>query len=309
MRDLIPVIVNSAARSGDSRAQIAALPGLFESAGLRIRLIDLCRDADSDAEIDAALAARPSMVVAGGGDGTLSAIAARLVGTGVPLGVLPLGTLNHFAKDLGIPLAVDAAVQVIAAGHTADVDVGEVNGRIFINNSGLGLYADIVRHRDRQQRTLGRGKWYALAWATWSMLRRYPFVHVRLVIDGCSREWRTPFVFVGNNQYAMEGLRIGVRSRLDEGLLCVYVAQQPGRLGLLRLALHALLGRLSQASDFDAMTATELLIETRRRHLHVAADGEVWPMTTPLRYRTRPGALRVIVPAPPSAETSGLDSG
>ncbi|MDO9314863.1 MAG: diacylglycerol kinase family protein [Burkholderiaceae bacterium] len=309
MPDSIPVIVNSAARSGQSRAQIEALPGLFERAGLRIRLIDVRGGVDSDSEIDAALAGRPSMVVAGGGDGTLSAIAARLVDTGIPLGVLPLGTLNHFAKDLRIPLLVDDAVRVIAAGHTTDVDVGEVNGRIFINNSGLGLYPDIVRHRDRQQRTLGRSKWHALAWATWSMLRRYPFVQVRLVIDGQAREWRTPFVFVGNNPYVMEGLRIGGRSRIDEGRLCLYVAQRPGRLRLLWLALRALFGRLRQSRDFDALTATELLIETRRKRLHVATDGEVWSMATPLRYRVRPGALRVIVPASADSCEPGASSG
>ena len=303
------MIVNSAARSGQSRAQIEALPALFDQMGLRTRLIDVRDGTDSEREIDAALAERPPLVVAGGGDGTLSAIASRLVGTGIPMGVLPLGTLNHFAKDLGVPLTLGDAVRVIAAGHTTDVDVGEVNGRIFINNSGLGLYPDIVRHRDRQQRTLGRSKWHALAWASWSLLRRYPFVQVRLLIDGQSREWRTPFVFVGNNEYAMEGLRIGGRGRLDAGRLCVYVAQQPGRVGLLRLALHALVGRLRQASDFDALSATELLIETRRQRIHVAADGEVWPMTSPLRYRVLPGALRVIVPAPAEGEEPGASSG
>lgn len=294
----IPVIVNSAARSGQSRAQIEALPAQFEQAGLRVRLIDLRGGAGSDAELAEAIVRRPPIVVAGGGDGTLSAIASQLAGTGIALGVLPLGTFNHFAKDLNIPLNLDEAVRVIAAGHSTAVDVGEVNGRIFLNNSGLGLYPDIVRHRDRQQRTLGRSKWHAMAWAAWSLLRRYPFVQVRLVIDGEARCWRTPFVFVGNNEYTMEGLRIGGRERLDAGRLCLYIAHRPGRLGLLRLALHALFGRLRQASDFDALSATELVIETRRKRLYVATDGEVWPMTTPLRYRVRPGALRVIVPAP-----------
>lgn len=299
--EVIPVIVNSAARSGQSRAQIEALPTQFEQAGWRIHLINVQGGNGSESEIDAALARRPSVVVAGGGDGTLSAIAARLVDTGIPLGVLPLGTLNHFAKDLNIPLDVEDALRVIIAGHVAAVDVGEVNGHIFLNNSGLGLYPDIVRHRDRQQRTLGRSKWHALAWASWSLLRRYPFVQVRLTIDGRVREWRTPFVFVGNNEYRMDGLRIGERSRLDAGNLCLYVAQQPGRWGLLRLALRALVGRLRQARDFDALSATELIIETRQPRLHVSADGEVWSMRAPLRYAVRPGALRVIVPAPVSA--------
>ena len=125
----------------------------------------------------------PPVVVAGGGDGTISAVASVVAGTGVALGVLPLGTLNHFAKDLGIPLDTGAAVRAIAAKHTIEVDVGVVNGRVFINNSSLGLYPHIVRDRENQQRRLGRGKWYALAWATLTAFRRSRLLNVRLSLD------------------------------------------------------------------------------------------------------------------------------
>jgi diacylglycerol kinase family enzyme len=119
---------------------------------------------------------------------------------------------------------------------------------------------------------------------------------VRLVVDG--REWRrrTPFVFIGNNEYRMEGFAIGERTDLDRGHLSLYVAHRPGRLKLLMLALRALTGRLRQARDFDARTATEIVIESRRRRLHVATDGEVTTMTPPLHYRIRPGALSVMLP-------------
>jgi diacylglycerol kinase family enzyme len=244
-----------------------------------------------------ALADGVKIVVAGGGDGTVSAVASVLAGSGAALGVLPLGTLNHFAKDLGIPLALDAAIANVAAGRRARVDVGEVNGRIFLNNSSLGLYPDIVRDREKQQRRLGRGKWLAAAWATLTALRRYPSLSVRLIVAGQRHARRTPFVFIGNNEYTMQGLGIGERSRLDGGTLSLYMAQHPGRLGLLRFALRALLGRLAQERDFDILLADALEIKTRHRHMRVATDGEVSIMTPPLRYRVLPGALTVIVPS------------
>jgi hypothetical protein len=159
-----------------------------------------------------------------------------MVGSGVRFGVLPLGTLNHFAKDLGIPLELDEAVRNLATGLPRQVDVGEVNGRIFLNNSSLGLYPDIVRDREEQQRRLGRGKWPAALWATLAALRRYPFLSMRLTVNGETLARRTPFVFIGNNRYTMEGLAIGERDCLDDGLLSLYVAQHPTRLGLLRFA-------------------------------------------------------------------------
>jgi diacylglycerol kinase family enzyme len=253
--------------------------------------------AEMTAAARAALAEGRAIVVAGGGDGTINAVAAVLVGTGVAFGVLPLGTLNHFAKDIGIPLDLDGAVATIASGVRRNVDVGEVNGQIFLNNSSLGLYPDIVRDREKQQHRLGRGKWLAALWATVGALRRYPFLSVRLRLDdGQDQARRTPFVFIGNNEYIMHGFSIGARSRLDTGKLSLYVAQRPGRLGLLRLAWRALWGRLAQERDFDVLSAELLEIDTRHKRLRVATDGEVTVMVTPLRYSIRPGALNVIVP-------------
>jgi diacylglycerol kinase family enzyme len=239
-----------------------------------------------------------AMVVAGGGDGTINAVASVVAGSGVQFGVLPLGTLNHFAKDLGIPLTLDEAIANLAQGRPASVDVGEVNGRIFLNNSSLGLYPDIVRDREKQQRRLGRGKWLAFCWAALTALRRYPFLSLRLHINGSEHARRTPFIFIGNNEYLMQGFNIGERERLDRGTLSLYVAQRPGRLGLVRLAFHALLGRLAQLKDFDVVLVPELEIETRHKRLRVSTDGEVTIMAPPLRYRIRKAALTVLVPQP-----------
>jgi diacylglycerol kinase family enzyme len=244
----------------------------------------------------AAIGRGVAMIIAGGGDGTINAVASVVVGSGVRFGVLPLGTLNHFAKDLGIPLTLDEAIANLAQGTPASVDVGEVNGRIFLNNSSLGLYPDIVRDREKQQRRLGRGKWLAFGWAALTALRRYPFLSLRLHINGGEHARYTPFVFIGNNEYLMQGLNIGERERLDRGTLSLYVAQRPGRLGLVRLAFHALLGKLAQLEDFDVVLVPELEIETRHKRLRVSTDGEVTIMAPPLRYRIRKAALTVLVP-------------
>ncbi|MDE2298247.1 MAG: sphingosine kinase [Burkholderiales bacterium] len=250
------------------------------------------------AAVEQALALKCVAVVAGGGDGTLNAVASRLVGGPVAFGVLPLGTLNHFAKDLGIPLDPTAALQTIAAGHRLAVDVGEVNGHHFLNNSSIGLYVDMVRDRERQQTRLGRGKWLAFAWAMLGTLRRYPFMTVTLTVRGQTIAHRTPLVFVGNNAYLTEGLQIGQRDGLQGGVLSVYVTERAGRWRLIELGLRALAGRLRQAKDFRVLLATELHIDTARRRLRVATDGELRRLDTPLRYRIHPRALQVIVPAP-----------
>jgi diacylglycerol kinase family enzyme len=292
----VTVIVNGGAGTGHDKAAAAGLRARLEEAGLDAELVLADGGGQMIAAARRALEQGARLVAAGGGDGTVNAVASVLVDSGVPFGVLPLGTLNHFAKDLGIPLDVGAAVRNLAAGRPTKVDVGEVNGRIFLNNSSLGLYPDIVHDREQQQRRLGRGKWPAAAWAALAALRRYPFLSMRLDVNGVRLARRTPFVFIGNNAYTMHGLAIGERARLDEGVLSLYVAQHPTRLGLLRFAFDALLGRLGEERDFDILRSPGFDIDTHRSHLRVATDGEVTVMSPPLRYRMRPGALTVLVP-------------
>ena len=298
MPEAVPVIINASAGTGRAEAECARLNRIFADVGVETKVLPASNGEDLQALARRVAREKPRTIIAGGGDGTLNAVASAIAGSDTALGVLPLGTLNHFAKDLNIPLALEDAARTIARGHSIAVDVGEVNGRTFINNSSLGLYPQIVRHRETQQRRLGRGKWPALAWATLTMLRRSPFLSVRLSLDDELQRYLTTFVFIGNNEYVMEGFNIGQRERLDSGKLSLYVSQGRGRAGLLLLALRALVGRLHQAEDFQALTAESIVVETRHSRLHVATDGEVAVMDTPLEYRIRPRALRVIVPAP-----------
>lgn len=292
----VPVILNGSSGNGHGIEEARRLQEAFSEAGLEARLWRFGPGEDVRKIARRALEARPPVLAAAGGDGTLSAVADVLRGTDTALGVIPAGTMNHFAKDLGIPLDPVEAARVIGAGRCIRVDVGEVNGRAFINNASLGLYADMVRKRERQQRRLRRSKRSAMLWAALEVLGRSRLLDLRLEVDGRAQECRAPFVFVGNNDYAMEGFVIGTRARLDGGLLNVYTTRRCGTLGLIGLAFHALFGRLRQADDFMEWSAPHLRVESSRRRLLVATDGELDSMDTPLEFRIRPRALRVIVP-------------
>ncbi len=292
------LILNAHAGGGIDEAALGRLKEQFIAHGREL-ILYRARDGAQLAEYARqAVKQNIATVIAAGGDGTLSTVADALKNTASTLGVLPWGTLNHFAKDLNIPFDMVGAAQVILEGHSVTVDLGEVNGRCFINNSSLGLYAHAVRERDAQRRRSGRGKVSAFFWAGLSLLRIFPMLHIKVVCDGRPLLRHTPFVLIGNNEYALEGLRMAQRANLQEGILSLYMSRGAGRLGLLRLAWLALWGGLRQARDFDALKAREIIIETRRPRLRVALDGEVTSMNTPLHYRVLPGALRVLVPRP-----------
>lgn len=293
----VAVVLNGKSGNGHSREDAERLRGAFAQAGLEAQLHLFGPGDDVRAVGRAVLKARPPVLVAAGGDGTISALADVVRGTQTALGVVPIGTLNHFAKDLGIPLDPAEAARAVAQGRRMRVDMGEVNGHGFINNASLGLYTDIVRERARQQRRLRRSKRMAMLWATLAVLDRTPLLELRLELDEEQvQHCRAPFVFVGNNNYAMEGFDIGTRERLDAGTLNVYTTRRSSAGGLVMLALRALLGRLRQADDFVESSVRSLRVESRRRRLLVATDGEVTAMETPLEFRILPRALQVIVP-------------
>lgn len=243
-----------------------------------------------------ALGRGSTLVVAGGGDGTVSAVAEVLAGTDAVLGVLPAGTLNHFAKDLGIPADITEAVRILASGRVVRVDTGEVNGRVFINNSSLGLYPEIVSLRTAQQRR-GMPKWLAVFRALVHAMAHYRLLTVKVVADGRELVRTAPMVFVGNNPYDMEGFQIGSRQRLDTGVLSLVIPHYTKRFWLFLFSLGALLGQ-EPRGGLDLMTVRELRIESHHPRLLVSIDGEIDRVDSPLVYRIRPGDLRVMAPAP-----------
>lgn len=290
----ITVILNSSAGAFGRNATAAQVSDAFADISVAATIV-----AAGGGEIVAAtrraLENGSTTIVAGGGDGTVSTIAAIVAGTEASLGVLPLGTLNHFAKDLGIPLGLADAARTVVHGRVACVDVADVNGHAFVNNSSVGLYPRLVWERIREQRR-GRRKLFAMLLAIGRVWRRYRRVTVTVADGAGERSMHTPFVFVGNNEYLLEGVRMGGRRRLDEG--CLHVCMAPGlaKIDVAGVLLAALFGRLRGIDRFESVKTTGFSISARRRRLGVTADGELLVLRTPLLYRVRPQALRVVVP-------------
>jgi diacylglycerol kinase family enzyme len=236
-------------------------------------------------------------IVVGGGDGSVQAAASVLAGSDLPLGILPLGTLNHFARDLGLPLDLETALRVVTARRVGSVDVGEVNGHVFVNNSSLGIYPHLVAERERYRRH-GPARWLAAALAIGRVLWRLPRPRVHVLAPRWQTERRTTCLFIANNMYRLDGFAIGKRTQLDGGDLCLYMVKSGGRLALLQLAMRAFFSRLEPDRDFVLAQLKSVDISAHRRRLRVALDGESLMLRPPLHYRIRPRALRVIVPEP-----------
>lgn len=292
------VLLNAAAgtlAAMNDDAQTRSVADALSSAGIDAEIRVVPSDQLS-AEAAKAAASSVDVVIAGGGDGTLSTVAGALAGSAMPLGILPLGTLNHFAKDLNIPFDLNEAVRVIAAGNIATIDVADVNGRVFINNSSLGVYPRLVLDRESIRSRHGLSKWTAMAMAMLKVFHRFPMVEVRLATSEGTIWRKTPLVFVGNNIYDLDLLNGGTRARLNRGELSLYIANVQNRWGMLMLILRTGLGRLKQSRDFNSFALSSCSIKSRRRRLHVAVDGEVIRLSPPLDYQVQASALRVIVP-------------
>ena len=293
----IPVLLN---RGGGAFADNPALADEVErslsKAGLDVD-VELLSPKDCAARCQAIAKRGDPLLIVGGGDGTIGAAASALVGTGTLLGILPLGTLNHFARDLKIPAPLDDACRLIASGSERHVDVGEMNGRTFINNSAIGLYPLMVIDRDIQRKRFGRSKRAAMILASLRMLARFNHHRLTLTVNE-DRTGRvdTPLLFVGNNDYTIDIEAPGRRERLDEGELCVLVMRKKSRRGFLAASLRAFFAR-SRNDDMVRLDHVERLrVSAAQRQLAVSLDGEVAGVATPLDYRIRKKALRVIAP-------------
>lgn len=290
----IPVIVNQGGGSAgdDARERVAAA---LEAVGVKATIIL----ADGGECVDRAAALVKDgapVVVAAGGDGTMSAVAGALAGSKTAMGILPLGTLNHLARDLGIPFDLAEAAAVLAAGHLRCIDVGELNGRIFVNNSAIGLYPLMVLDREGQQKRLGRSKRLALLVAAARTLLRFRHQRLMLKADEGQTVVDTPLLFVGNNDYEVTLPAAGKRAALDDGTLCVLVLRKPNRAGFLAAVLRAMIGRARPDDMIRLATEGRLRVDSAKSHLAVAVDGETLHLKPPLDYRIRKQALNVIAP-------------
>jgi diacylglycerol kinase family enzyme len=288
----LPVIVNAAggaaSRAGaDLRKQIEAA---FAAAGQPIAL-ELVEGKDL-ADTLSRHANAPRIAV-GGGDGTLGTAAALVAEADGELAILPLGTRNHLARQLGIPLDLNDAARLAVDGAVRKVDLGEAGDRVFVNNLSAGAYVDLVRLREASRLP----KLLATIPATWRTLRRLRSRSFELTVDGERATIRTPLLFTGNNRYEVEEGRPGERAALDDGLLSVYAVAPLPRSALVAAALRTLIARPRMHRDFVLdRTAREVVIEGPGEWIEVALDGERCRFDLPLTIHIRPRALAVVTP-------------
>jgi undecaprenyl-diphosphatase len=247
---------------------------------------------------DAIASGSPAFLAVAGGDGTIRCAAGVVAGTDLPLIAIPAGTRNHFAKELGIA-SVEEAGLAAAGGVVELIDIGDVNGEAFINNAGIGAYPRIVKEREVHEKRFS--KQTATLVATWTQMRELHKFNV--TVDG-GTTYRAWMVFVGNGRYGTSLFDVAARETLADGLLDVRILRADGRWARVRVLGRLLLGRVDRSpmAEFDQVSSIELSVD--RAEVDVALDGEVVRMSSPLRFRCRAKALRVLVPPASSSSSS-----
>jgi diacylglycerol kinase family enzyme len=274
----------------------AAIDSLESRARQRgLEIVPLGRELDCAAAVRERLARGVRLFIAGGGDGSVHHLIQALVHTDAHLGVIPLGTYNHFARDLGIPLDPSEALDVALDGTVRQVDTGRVNERFFINNFSIGLYPEVVARREEHGRDYPR--WKARVYAFYWAWRRFPHVTINLETEHRHEVLRTHVFMVSNNRYELE--RVGIeapRASLEEGRLSVYWLPHASRWLLTRYAARYLAGRVRTIPGFRSFRTARMRIGASRSQLRIGIDGELLTLPTPLIITSVPRSLLVRVP-------------
>jgi diacylglycerol kinase family enzyme len=287
----LPVIVNRG--GGSARAEGEKLAGdierAFAATGRQI-VLELV-DGEGIASAVTRHCDAPRVVV-GGGDGTLSGAAGLLAKSGIELAILPLGTRNHLARQLGVPLDLAEAAKLAATGCSARIDVATAGDRDFVNNASLGAYVHLVRLREASQLP----KWLASITAGWRVLRQLRPSRFELELDGEVRTVATVMLFIGNNLYEVSEGKPAERASLDDGLLSVFALAPITRGGLVRAALRVAFGRPDMARDFALQTTARGIVLRGEGSVAIALDGERLHLPLPLTFAIRHRALKVVAP-------------
>lgn len=244
------------------------------------------------------------VVIALGGDGTQSAVAGALAGTGSVMGVLPGGTFNYFARELQVGETLDAALETLVSGQVRAMDVGEVNGRVFLNNASFGVYPKILERREAIYKRWGRSRvaaYWSVLLTLWEM--RDP-MHLSVTLDGQQRDYHTPLAFVARSAYQLENMGLEGADAVRAGKLVLFLAKGQGPRQLIAAAFRLVIGRTARGQDFDLLVADEIQIDSRQPRRLLAFDGEKERATGPFKLRVQRAALQVIVPAQGAKATS-----
>lgn len=252
------------------------------------QLLDMARQAVDDGF---------DIVVAAGGDGTQSAVAGALAGSNAMMGVLPGGTFNYFARDLGVGETMEDAIETLRNGVAKQVDVGQIENLIFLNNVSLGVYPHILKTRESVYRRWGRSR-IAAYWSVVIALRRlrHP-MNLTARVDGESKSYSTALAFVARSAYQLESFGLEGADAIRDGNFAVLIAKARKPIPLLRSALRLTVGLSAKDSDFDLIITDEINIETYKSQQLIAHDGEKTRLASPFHLKVWHDALTVLVPA------------
>ena len=292
------LVANRASGSGEGGGLAERLQARCAELGRTLTLHAAERGGLSAAAAAAHAAAKRDggVVVAAGGDGTVRTVAQELAGDSVPLAVVPVGTFNFFARNHAIPEDTEAALDVVLHGVPKAVTLGEVNDQIFLVNASFGLYAKAIARRERDTSRFGRNRAVVIASTVLSLLRGHPTMEVELDTGDEAQRVRTPMVFVGNNALQLKDVALDVARCMRDGRLAVVVLRPVGVWRMLRLAFFGLTRALHREESLGSFCADRLRVSPRRGRIRVALDGELLKLPTPLIFRSRPAAIRLIVP-------------
>jgi diacylglycerol kinase family enzyme len=266
-----------------------------EAGSVGFEVVEVKRDINVAGIIRERMAQGRRLFVAAGGDGTINSVIQPLVNTEAVLGVIPVGTFNHFAKDVGLPLDWRAALDVVVSGETRSVDAARINDHFFVNNVSMGLYPELVARREEKGRNYP--KWKARLWAAYATLRKFP--HVTVVVETAHHQEviRTHVLMLSNNTYDLS--RMGVeapRNTMSEGRLSVYWLPHISRLSLMSFGAHYLAGRVRQTPGFRSFKTTRMKMQSSHKRLRLGVDGELLTLKMPIVVTIAPQGLAVRVP-------------
>lgn len=281
----------------------ASLQAMFEARGLKA-IIDADEGSFTD-RIERAMASDAEIIVAAGGDGTITALAEAIVDSPKSLAMLPLGTVNALAKDLNIPLEIEAAMDALATGVPQRIDVGDVNGRIFLHKVVVGLIPGMAAGREHVRGMPGvMPKLGLLRYFLRRVIRARSMAVAIEADDGGVRVGRVKALAVASNAYDEGFGRLLARERLDRGTLTLYTIRRLGLTDIARLATGMIVGRWRQDDALSMESVKKVTITSHRDLVKVMFDGEVISLHTPLQFKVRPLALTVIAPPPVSVESA-----
>ncbi|NVO24599.1 diacylglycerol/lipid kinase family protein [Donghicola mangrovi] len=294
------VVLNPRSGKKDTKPETPDLCGMIQqSLGGNCEIKQVSRDASPTQLANQAIKEGYSTVIAAGGDGTIAGVATALMETDVVMGVLPMGTFNYFSRGLGLPETIPEAVSALGQSSVQTMHIGDINGRIFLNNASLGIYPTILRERESLYKKWGRNR----ITAYWSVLLglaglKRPY-HLKITVDGETFEKKTALAFVANSAYQLEAFSLEGAEAVRDGELALYLTNATRWGELARHSMNLIRGGAIHGREFQLVTGQTITIEAARKNtMLIARDGEKERMTAPFKFTLRRNALNVLVPDP-----------